>query len=193
MKNNFVHRGLVGWGWALLLVASPCCNPAWAGPGHDHGDAPAPAAGASVALPRFTAVSDAFELVGVLKGRQIVLYLDRAADNSPVFEATIELQVGAAKHNATKTTTGEFELSLAQAPKAGLLPITATVTVGQEVDLLAGELDIHDHSHAAEANHVHSRREYVAWGAGALALLAVLSLLAWRAMTSRALRKRGVA
>ena len=46
---------------ALMLSAA---WPAWAGEGHDHGDAPAAMAGP--ALPRFTAVSELFELVGVL-------------------------------------------------------------------------------------------------------------------------------
>ena len=41
-------------------------------------------------------------------------------------------------------------------PKPGVLPITATVTAGAEVDLLAGELDLHEAPHADEAVHEHS-------------------------------------
>lgn len=48
--------------------------PAQAGEGHDHGEAPAAAAGS--ALPRFSAGSELFELVGVLNGKQLTLYLD---------------------------------------------------------------------------------------------------------------------
>ena len=78
-------------------------SPAWAGEGHDHGDA-APAA-VGQALPRFSAVSETFELVGVLNGKQITLYLDRFADNSPVRGAQIELEIGGAKFKAEKQAT----------------------------------------------------------------------------------------
>ncbi len=80
---------------AFLLGAG---LPAVAGPGHDHGDA-APAATGS-ALPRFAAVSETFELVGVLDGKQVTLYLDRFADNAPVRGAKIELEIAGAKFSA---------------------------------------------------------------------------------------------
>ena len=50
--------------WSLAAVLAGVTPQALAGEGHDHGDAPAPVAGP--ALPRFTAVSELFELVGVL-------------------------------------------------------------------------------------------------------------------------------
>ena len=70
---------------SLLLGSSAT----WAGDGHDHGEAaPAPAA---AALPRFAAVSDDFELVGVLNGQRLTLYLDHAADNRPVTDGELTL------------------------------------------------------------------------------------------------------
>ena len=57
---------------ALCAAAILASSPAWAGPGHDHGDA-APAA-VGQALPRFSAMSETFELVGVLNGKQIRSY-----------------------------------------------------------------------------------------------------------------------
>jgi hypothetical protein len=155
---------------AAILVASP----AWAGPGHDHGDA-APAA-VGQALPRFSAVSETFELVGVLSGKQITLYLDRFADNSPVRGAQIELEIGGAKFKAGKHGDDEYEVVLPEAPKPGVLPVTATVTSGDEADLLAGELDIHEEVHADEAAHTHSWTEYAGW---AVAGIAALGLLGW--------------
>ena len=80
---------------ALLL--SPLAH---ADDGHDHGDATPVATGP--ALPRFAAVSDIFELVGVLNGKHITLYLDRAIDNAPVTDAQIELEVAGEKHTAEK-------------------------------------------------------------------------------------------
>lgn len=73
---------------SLLLGSSAT----WAGDGHDHGEAaPAPAA---AALPRFAAVSDDFELVGVLNGQRLTLYLDHAADNRPVTDGELTLELG---------------------------------------------------------------------------------------------------
>ena len=158
---------------AALSVIAAVLLPslARAGDGHDHGDATPAASGPS--LPRFAAVSDTFELVGVLSGKQLTLYLDRAADNAPVTDAQIELDIGSTKFKAEKHEDG-YEVVLAAAPKPGVLPITATVTAGNEVDLLAGELDLHEDAHADEAMHAPTWREVAAW---ALAALAALSLL----------------
>ena len=171
---------------ALLAAAILLAVPAWAGEGHDHGDA-APAA-VGQALPRFSAVSETFELVGVLSGKQITLYLDRFGDNSPVRGAQIELEIGGAKFKAEKQGEDEYEVVLPEAPKEGVLPVTATVTAGAEVDLLAGELDIHEAAHADEAAHTHSWTEYAGWGAGGLAALVLLAWGGRRVMTGRSVR-----
>lgn len=95
--------------YALLCAALFTTAPAWAGEGHDHGET-APAA-VGQALPRFSAVSETFELVGVLSGKQITLYLDRFSDNSPVRDAQIEFEIGNAKFKADKQ--GEDEIGRA--------------------------------------------------------------------------------
>ncbi len=171
---------------ALLVAAVLLASPAWAGEGHDHGDA-APAT-VGQALPRFSAVSETFELVGVLSGKQITLYLDRFADNSPVRGAQIELEIGGAKFKAEKQGDDQYEVVLPEAPKPGVLPVTATVTAGNEADLLAGELDIHEAAHVDEAAHTHSWTEYAGW---AVAGLAALALLVWggrRVINARSVR-----
>ncbi len=179
--------------WAALGLATLLCAPggALAGEGHDHGDAPATAGGP--ALPRFAAVSEAFELVGVLSGKQITLYLDRSADNSPVSDAQIELEIGGAKFKAEKQGDAEYEVVLAEAPQPGVLPITATVIAGQDADLLAGELDIHEAPHADEAAHRHSWQEYAGWGIGAAVVIAGLAFAGRRVLASRQPRVGGVA
>jgi ABC-type nickel/cobalt efflux system permease component RcnA len=176
---------------AAAILAS---SPAWAGPGHDHGDAAPAAVGQT--LPRFSAVSETFELVGVLSGKQITLYLDRFADNSPVRGAQIELEIGGAKFKAEKHGDDEYEVVLPDAPKAGVLPVTATVTAGNEADLLAGELDIradahaheHAHEHAHGHAHTHSRKEYAAWAGAGLCTLALLALGGRRVIRARSVR-----
>ncbi len=179
---------------SALLLAPPLATAAGEGHGHEHGEAAASTAGP--ALPRFAAVSDLFELVGVLKGQQITLYLDRAADNSPVTDAQIELEIGNKQFKATKQGTDEFEVMLTEAPQPGVLPITATVIAGADADLLAGELDIHDAAHADEAVHAHSWTEYAGWAAGGGAVLAILltivSRVGRRILASRQTRVGGV-
>jgi hypothetical protein len=168
---------------ATLLLAP---NLVMAGEGHDHGDA-APAA-VGQALPRFSAVSETFELVGVLSGKQITLYLDRFADNSPVRDAQIELEIGGAKFKAEKQGDDEYEVVLPEAPKPGVLPVTATVTAGNEADLLAGDLDIHEEAHADEAAHTHSWTEYAGWVAAGIAALAWLVWGGRRVIHARSVR-----
>jgi len=188
---------------ALLLAAFLYATPAWAGPGHDHGDE-APAA-VGQALPRFAAESETFELVGVLDGKQITLYLDRFADNSPVRGAQIELEIGSAKFKAEAKGEDEYTVTLAEAPAPGILPVTVILTAGNETDLLAGELDIHDGAHTGEAAHAHADAhahahgwtEFAAWGAAGVAVGAVsMALLAWvrrRAVNARNFRAGGAA
>jgi hypothetical protein len=155
---------------------------AWSGPGHDHGDE-APQATAGAALPRFAASSDLFELVGVLDGKALTLYLDRAATNEPVPQASLELELAGAKLNPKPLPDGSYAVELAQALGEGVHPVTATVTAGDDVDLLAGELDVH--SAVAPDEHAH-------WGVKQWGVLvgSVLLGLAVLVGAARFMRKR---
>ena len=96
--------------------------------GDDHGDAPAASSGP--ALPRFAAASETFELVGVVNGKRLTLYLDRYADGSPVKDATLELELGGVKVPVESHGEGEFEAMLAQELKPGSLAVSAMVVAG---------------------------------------------------------------
>ena len=157
---------------ALLVAATPFTS--WAGDGHDHGEAPAAATGA--AQPRFVAVSETFELVGVLHGKQLTLYLDRSTDNSPVKNAKLELELGGVKVDTKPHGEGEFEATLAQELQPGVTAVSATVIAGDETDLLAGELDIHADVHADASSGGPAWQGFGAWAVGGLLILA---LLAW--------------
>lgn len=175
MKIPFL-RGLAATASAAAMALA---SPAAAGDGHDHGDAPPSASGP--AMPRFTASSELFELVGVVNGQQITLYLDHAADNAPVKDAQLEVELGGAKLTIEPHADGEFVATLAQALAPGVIPVTATVTTPKESDLLAGELDLHA---AAPAGAVPAPawRASAGWvggaGAAAVALAIALTLLA---------------
>jgi len=122
-----------------LVLAALLALPAQAHEGHDD-DAPA---ATGTALPRFAAESDVFELVGVVNGTHITLYLDRTEDNTPVAGAQVELDVGSMKLPVREVATGEFEGTLAAALPEGTTAVTALITTDTESDLLAGEWDIH--------------------------------------------------
>jgi hypothetical protein len=165
--------------------------PALAGDDHDHGDA-APAA-SGTALPRFAAVSEIFELVGVLDGKQVTLYLDRFADNAPVRGAQIELEIAGAKFKAEKQGDDAYQVTLKDTPKPGVMPITATVTAGSDVDLLAGELDLHEEAHSHEPAHAPAWKRLAGWVAGGLLALAALVFGGRRLMSARQVRDGGAA
>ncbi|ENO87891.1 hypothetical protein [Thauera linaloolentis] len=163
---NIVHT-LAAWSMAAALAG--LAAPAAAGPGHDHGDAPAALAGP--ALPRFAAASELFELVGVIDGRHLTVYLDRFADNSPVHGATLELDIGGTPVPLEARADGTFEAMLAEPPAPGVLPVTVMVLAGDEADLLAGELDVHDDTDAHAQEPAADMTRYAGWlVAGLLAL-----------------------
>ncbi|RIX46213.1 MAG: hypothetical protein D3M94_10960 [Rhodocyclales bacterium GT-UBC] len=164
--TNLFFRPL---GIALMLGALH--QPALAGDGHDHGEAPATTT--ESALPRFVARSENLELVGVLDERKLTLFLDRQADNSPVDDARIELEIGNHKLLASRTGAGEFAATLKESLPAGELPVTASVVLGNDADLLAGSLDLHPDAHTDAAGPT----PWKAIAAGALLALAVLASL----------------
>ena len=176
----------------FLCVALAASGFASAGDGHDHGNSPAATGGA--ASPRVEAVSDHFELVGIVEGGVMTLYLDRAETNEPVTRAAIDVEFALAQGTqaakAEPQADGTYLLRTALLERPGQYALTFGVTAGAEADVLAGNLDIAD----PEAGHDHSgerRWSWLALGMAVIALVAVV-LLARRwsrrdAMTTAAL------
>lgn len=156
---------------ALLVLMLSLLSPlAIAGPGHDHGEAASQALGS--ALPRFVATSEELELVGIVNGKLVTLYLDRFQDNSPVNSAEIEIEIAGNKYKAKKHAEGEYEVTLNDTLKRGILTVTATIKAGELTDLLATELDLHANEDAPSARY--SWKTIAMWtGAGLFALLAL--------------------
>ena len=166
---------------AAFIAATPIT--VFADAGHDHGTATTAAADSS--QPRFTAVSETFELVGVLSGKFLTLYLDRANDNSPVKDAKLELELGGVKLDVKPRGEGEFEAMLAQELKPGMTAVTVTVVAGQETDLLAGELDLREGAQPDVSVGSRPWKKYATW---LIAGLLTLALLAWSLRRMRAYR-----
>lgn len=165
----------------LILLIAACSSAAFAGPGHDHGPEAVALPGAT--SPRFSAVSEAFELVGVLEGRTLLVYLDRFADNRPVPGATVEIDLGGAKVALEPAGDGIYRGTLPAGLPSGVIAVSATVRIGGEADLLAGELDLHEDPRLSHGGlHWH---DLLPWVMGAFALLGIAGG-AWRRRRSSA-------
>ncbi len=177
-----MNRLLTLFAGSVLTLAVSIGN-AIAGPGHDHGDAAA-ATPTGPTAPRFEAHSDLFELVGVLEGEELSVFVDRFADNAPVLKAELALESGAIKATGEfHNDTGDYKFKAAGFAKPGSYPVTITVSAGDEVDILAGNLVVPD-EHAddhAESAAVPGRLGMVAGG------LMILVALLW---VGRRLQKR---
>ena len=118
---------------------------------------------------------------------------EKNADGSPVKGAKLELELGGVKIPVEAHAEGEFEATLVQELKPGVVSVAATVIAGEETDLLAGELDMHEEAHAEEATHTHGWKEYALWAAIAGGALFVLAALLRRLRASRNQRFGGAA
>lgn len=166
--------------FAFLIAA--LASATLAGPGHDHGPEAAPAA--SSAPPRFSAASDHFEIVGVIEGRALTVYLDRYADNSPVRSAVVELELGGAQVALQASGDGHFKATLPAPLPPGAIAVSATIRTGDEVDLLAGELDLREGTTIAHSSL--RWQELLPWGLGGMALLGLAALALRRLKKSAA-------
>ena len=151
--------------------------PVWAGgdssDGHTH--APAEAIPVGVAAPRAVAASEEFEVVAVLEGNHLVVYVDRFASNEPVAKARVEVEGTGLGGPAKETAAGTYVVNLPAAVPPGKHPMTISIDAGDSADLLAATLDTSLATSAAV--HRHGRSEWIVWGAGALSLLAAGALI----------------
>ena len=161
---------------AFLLTLVALVNPAWAGPGHDHGDEPVAAVGAT--SPRVSAQSDLFELVGVVQAGELKIHLDRYATNEPVTDAKIEVEIGNIKGVAVAQADGSYSFKNDVFNKPADLALSFTVLAGKDTDLLAADLKIgaqaDDHADGA------ATKPWLRWAAyagGALLLALVAAVL----------------
>jgi hypothetical protein len=162
----------------LAFLAAACAATlAWAAPGHDHGP-DASASAAQTAAPRFGTHSDAFELVGVLQGTTLVLYLDRYATNEPVHGARIEIEGEAVKGTATPADDGTYRVEAAALAGPGKHLMTFTITKDAEGDLLEAALEVP--AAAATPAHDFHLVDYWPYGLAALLALAALAFLLLR-------------
>lgn len=128
---------------SLLLSLNPAAH---AHEGHDEASAAAAASGA----PRFVASSELFELVGIVQGRKLTLYLDHASDNRPVAGAQLDIDWAGQRLQVTPLADGQYQAELPAPLAEGETAVSATIVAGEHSDLLAADLDWHAPVAAAE-------------------------------------------
>ena len=158
---------------ALAVVLNTFFSFAWAGEGHDHGEAPTAATG--TAAPRLTSHSDLFELVGMVEGNEMKIYLDRFTTNEPVTDAKIEVEIGNIKGIAAEQADGSYIFKNDVFTNPGDLSVSFTVIAGKDADLLAGDLKIDgpidDYAHDENGK---PWLRWAAYASGALLLAAIV-------------------
>ena len=186
-----IRRCALALAW-LLIVLSPSVE------AHDdHGPA-APAASAP-ASPRTTAVSENYQFVGIVEGEEMVIYLDRFADNQPVTTARLEVAIDGTSIVAELQKDGTYEVASPLLKTPGSHEVLVSVADGTVEDLLVGAVTIPgpeehrhelDHSiwtHVTELGHQYADPgRKVLWAGGAGLGVAGLGLLLAR-------RRRGLA
>jgi len=145
--KNYTHY-LVQLIAVLTLAISPI---SYAGPGHDHGDEK-PNQQQAKTLPRFYAESDLYELVGVIRDKQITLYLDRYATNEAVKGANLEVEIDGVKMAVKPHGDGEYLIELKDKIKDQPTPIGITINDGGVNDILVSTIDLSQFENSSVMN-----------------------------------------
>jgi len=98
---------------------------------------------ASPPSPRVVATSEKYQIVGVVEGEVLVVYLDRTEDNAPVTGATVEVSLdGEAFKAELQEKTGTYEVTAPVLRKPGSYEVLVTLSEGGAHDLLVATLTI---------------------------------------------------
>ncbi|ACB80049.1 RND transporter [Methylobacterium sp. DM1] len=146
-------------GLAMLILATGLAAPALAGGGDDHSHGPAPAAAAAEGTPRVAMQSDLYQVVGILKGDRLTLYVDRSEDNAPVTGATVSVTVEGEAVPAVANADGTYAVSSPHLAEPGSNDLVIQVAGPDGEDLLIGSLVVAGPSRPAaqaEAPHPHA-------------------------------------
>jgi len=128
--------------------------------GHTHAS-PAPVPVSQSVTPRAVAATEEFEVVAVLEGKKLLVYVDRFASNEPVAQAKVEIEGAGLKGVASETTPGTYVLEIATTIPQAKHPLTISIEAGDTVDLLSATLDTS--APVVNVTHAHGWSEWVVW------------------------------
>ena len=132
--------------WALLNSGAVLAHE-----GHDHGG---PKIEITTAVaPRFEAVSDDFELVGVVKGKDLIIYLDRFRSNEQIPAAKITATANGDPIAVEPLGDKSYKVETPLLASPGKIDFVFTIVDGDVTDLLAGSLEATGPKAAAASFH----------------------------------------
>ena len=173
-----------------LFLAAIVVLPVWAGgdssDGHSHA-VPTPMLTATIA-PRASGATEEFEIVAVLEGKKLVVYLDRFGTNAPVGGAKVEVEGAGLKGVAREIAPGTYVMDVAMVIPPARHPLTFAIEAGDTTDLLTATLDIS--APIASVAHTDGWKRWVAGIVAGLLLLAAGGLLLARHNRNRSLSQR---
>jgi len=123
----------------LIALSMTIVSAAYAGPGHGEDK---PTTALTQISPRFYAESDLYEVVGVINGKEISLYLDRYSSNELVKGAKIEIDLDGSKISSEPHGDGEYLFRLKNKIKDQPTAITITIIDDGTPDILAATIDL---------------------------------------------------
>jgi RND family efflux transporter MFP subunit len=119
--------------------------------GHEDDDATRSAL-ASSTYPRVTAHSELYELVGILRGERLSIYLDHFATSEPVADAKVKVAISDAQPvDAEPTENGIYTISFPRLTRTGSLEVVFSITATSGDDLLAGPLTLPSDTEPSDA------------------------------------------
>jgi hypothetical protein len=165
---------------SLIFLATLIALPVWAGGDSSDGHSHAPPVPVPVPLnaPRALAASEDFEVVAILEGKQLVVYVDRFASNEPVVKALVEIDGAGLKGRATEAAPGVYVIDVRSPLPPARHALTISIEADDTADLLLATLDT---SQPADSSvYVHSWSERAVWIIAVLLLAAGALLIARR-------------
>ncbi len=119
--------------------------------GHEDDDATRSAL-ASSTYPRVTAQSELYELVGIVKGERLSIYLDHVATNEPIADAKVKVAIADAEPvDAALAEKGVYTTSFPRSARSGSIEIVFSVTAASGDDLLVGPLTLPSDTEPSDA------------------------------------------
>jgi hypothetical protein len=129
-----------GFGIAVISLVAIAFAPAFHARAHE-GHVHEPAAPLEQAgLPRLVASSESYELVALLNGKQLTIYLDRFTDNSPVTDANISVAIEGETVVAERNPDGTYGVSSNLFSGRGFVELVFDIKAPEADDLLIGKL-----------------------------------------------------
>ena len=132
-----VRALLLSCGLSLALAVALTSGSARAD--NDYYDSVTGGASARAPAPRLALQTAEIELVAVAQGRQLIIYLDRFDDGTPIENAEIEIAAGEETLRAAPVKSGVYVVAADWAAEPGQHQLTFTIN-GDQVAALAGKL-----------------------------------------------------